>query len=78
MLGQQRIERVAKDGVGLAAADFHDAGGAFGDVRDFRGDGADGCGIGILGQMAHGEMEWWNGGMGEDGGGKMGGGGMVE
>ena len=36
---QERIERVAQGGVGLAAADFHDAGGAFGEAGDSGGEG---------------------------------------
>jgi hypothetical protein len=50
---QQRVERVPHDGVGLAAADFHDARRAFRDAGDLRDEGADGGRIGIFGKMFH-------------------------
>ena len=50
---QQRVQRVAQNGVGLATADFHDARGPPGDARDLRGKAADGGGVGVFGEVEH-------------------------
>ena len=56
---QERIECVAQDGVGLAAADFHDPCRAFRDPRNLRRQSMNAAGIGIFGQMLH-ESELMN------------------
>ncbi len=43
--------------MGLAAADFHDAGGALGDAGDFSGECANLGGGGVFGEVFHWKKE---------------------
>ena len=71
--GEEGVQSVAHDGVGLSAADFHDAHGVLGAAGDFLRERADVGGVGVFGDVFHGAGGGWLGFRGQRGAGAGGG-----